>query len=132
MTEIDVCGLKFAISTENGFIKATNDSLNISYVVRYGLEVIIESAHFVDKTCEYLCLNCFKNNKRFGLYLTSSVIHDSHNENYDLRFNFMRKNMEPQTQIAKLALKINRMKIEHYYYLLNINRQLEMLAKLNV
>jgi hypothetical protein len=141
MASIIVNGIKFNIVSENGFIVATNDMLDLKYIALYNKPLAIDSAEFGNEKYTYIRLKARKQkddqegqwqDKQIDIYLISSVLYDTRDDTYDLRGDFLRKNTESRTEIAELQVKIAQLRIDNYYYQIVVTQQLKMLAHIAV
>ena len=139
MASIIVNGIKFNIASENGFIVATNDDLDLRYVALYNKPLAIDSSEFGNKKYTYIHLKARKQKgsqpgqwqtKQINIYLMNSVLYETRADTYDLRGNFLRKNTESRADIAELQIKITQLRIDNYYYQIIVAQQLKMLAQL--
>jgi hypothetical protein len=129
MSELIIADIKFNITSENGFIIATNDKLNLKYLTKYNETLVINTAQF-SSDYNYIMLKCDKNGKPFILYLLNEILYNVRVETYDLYGNYLKKNSDDLVKIAKRRLQLKRMRISRYYEDLNINSHLDLLEKI--
>ncbi len=129
MSELIIADIKFNITSENGFIIATNDKLNLKYLTKYNETLVINTAQF-SSDYNYIMLKCVKNGKPFILYLLNEILYNVREETYDLYGNYLKKNSDDLVKIAEHRLQLKRMRISRYYEDLNINSHLDLLEKI--